>query len=366
MVIACHYPMFSQLTGVAHLGWIGVDVFFVLSGFLITDILLRLKAERWPIIRFYARRTARILPPFFAVLGSVLLINRITNVKTPDGFVRQHFLFLSSFQHTGETLRRIWSVLTGSASIPALFGKTPLQLPLDGFVPARLADTVGVDWSLSVEEYFYLIWAPIVLFLRRNTAARIAVCAIVFSIAYRWLGFTSSNFGWQLDFLCRFDALGMGALLAMFPHVRASGSTLVCCAAAVLGLMCVRNPSAVLREGREAPEFGIFGYTLIAIASAGLIAMLLESALPKSVMRLFSSRPMIYAGQRSYMLYLIHSPVYYLIGLSGLRPAFTGLLSLVVCLVIAHMSWELFERPIMATQSACEAALLRRLQESRR
>src|SRR5208282_5147788 len=69
LVIGCHYEVFArQLWGLPKFGWVGVDIFFVLSGFLITSVLLNLRGQEKPFKTFYARRFRRILPPYIAFM----------------------------------------------------------------------------------------------------------------------------------------------------------------------------------------------------------------------------------------------------------------------------------------------------------
>jgi len=73
--MGCHYPAFaSMLGGTLKFGWVGVEIFFVLSGYLITTVLLDLKGSKGAMAAFYKRRTVRIFPPYFALLAIMSLI----------------------------------------------------------------------------------------------------------------------------------------------------------------------------------------------------------------------------------------------------------------------------------------------------
>ena len=155
----------------------------MLSGYLITTILLGLRAVQRPYRIFYARRLLRILPPFGLLLllvygGSALLHGAISKSKLIG-----QLLFLRSFRDTGAVLSGLRDVLSGHSQVPGLFARitrTPISrdypyLPLTG--------SLGPTWSLSVEEWFYLLWAPVVLLCRRRLLVVIGVilCTMGFS-----------------------------------------------------------------------------------------------------------------------------------------------------------------------------------------
>jgi peptidoglycan/LPS O-acetylase OafA/YrhL len=161
-------------------GWVGVNLFFVLSGFLITGILLDTKLRADYYGRFYFRRALRILPLYYAVLVLLLLLVR-------TGLVSRHVS---------------WAFLGLSAvylsNVTTLFG-VPMQY--------------GVLWSLAVEEHFYLLWpmAVRVLSRRRVVVCAAAIVALCLSLRtlYCVLGWTGGGLTWLSA-----DGLAMGAALA--------------------------------------------------------------------------------------------------------------------------------------------------------
>jgi peptidoglycan/LPS O-acetylase OafA/YrhL len=170
----------KMLVGMTMCGWTGVNLFFVLSGFLITGILLDTKSRSDYYKRFYFRRALRILPLYYAVLILLLLVVRA-------GLVQRHaswgFLGLSAIYLSNMT---------------DLFG-VPMQY--------------GVLWSLAVEEHFYLLWpaAVRVLSRRKVIACAIAVVALclLFRALYSILGWTGGPYTWLSA-----DGLALGAVLA--------------------------------------------------------------------------------------------------------------------------------------------------------
>jgi peptidoglycan/LPS O-acetylase OafA/YrhL len=161
-------------------GWVGVNLFFVLSGFLITGILLDTKTREDYYRRFYFRRALRILPLYYAVLVLLLVLARTGLVERR---VSLSFLALSSVY---------------LANVTSLMG-VPMQY--------------GVLWSLAVEEHFYLLWPGLVRSLsRRNVivgAGAVAALCLLLRVLYRVFGYTTGGYTWLAA-----DGLAMGAILA--------------------------------------------------------------------------------------------------------------------------------------------------------
>src|SRR5438876_5542798 len=183
----CAYGL-SGLRGIGRLfvaatlgGWVGVNLFFVLSGFLITGILLDTKARADYYKRFYFRRALRILPLYYAVLCLLVVLTRA-------GLINRHvswaFLGLSSIY---------------MANVTELFG-IPMQY--------------GVLWSLGVEEHFYLFWPIAVRLLSRRGIAIAGtiiciMCTSLRSLSYVLGGQAGAGYTWLVA-----DGLAMGAVLA--------------------------------------------------------------------------------------------------------------------------------------------------------
>ncbi|TIS79978.1 MAG: acyltransferase, partial [Mesorhizobium sp.] len=180
------YAHFLAPNGTSFLGHLGVRLFFVLSGFLITRLLLDARDGNafasGPALRaFYARRVIRIFPPYFAVLALVWL----TNLEQSSSSLAWHALYLSNFWYA---LRNDWN-------------------------PWLLCHF----WSLSIEEQFYLAWPLIVLLAPRRRIEAITIGVILFSFAYRFYWPLTANPALARDLLppASMDALGCGALLAV-------------------------------------------------------------------------------------------------------------------------------------------------------
>jgi peptidoglycan/LPS O-acetylase OafA/YrhL len=179
--------LISHLWGVPVFGHLGVRLFFVLSGFLITDILLRMRENaafprdfRSAIRAFYARRTLRIWPAYYALLFSALILD-IQNIRDVG----------------------IWHVLFGSNFLFSI---------RDDHVPW----VTSPYWSLAIEEQFYLVWPAIVLLAKDSALPRLSAALVFVGFAYTAI-VSADQYGLAAYYFppASFDALGMGAYLAV-------------------------------------------------------------------------------------------------------------------------------------------------------
>jgi peptidoglycan/LPS O-acetylase OafA/YrhL len=306
-VIADHYAPFRTMGhgATATLGTFGVDLFFVLSGYLITTILLSLRAVEHPYRVFYARRLLRILPPFGLLLlfvygGSALLHEPISKTKLIG-----QVLFLRSFHDTGVVVSRLHDVFGGHSLVPGLFTRV-ISSPIAHDYPyLPLTGSLGPTWSLSVEEWFYLLWAPIVLLCRRRLIVIIGVALCTMGFFLRWFTGAGSNFFTTVDVLIA------GALLALWLERRATLSfTRRLINDRVLGATALFSALlfvllTILHRDRTACSL-----TEIAVAG-GLSWIIIHSGSRYPVMAILRCKPLVYLGTISYMIYLIHLPMYF-------------------------------------------------------
>ena len=202
-VMLFHFTMFEQSSqplyraglALASLGWASVDLFFVLSGFLITGILLDTKGQQHFFRNFYARRALRILPLCYAVLAVVMLLLVATaSVRTPES---REFLG-----------RQVW-LWTYTTNIEFLvYGHWNFNL-------GRL--WLNHFWTLAVEEQFYLVWPVVVFALRRRALVAVTLGLVVVAPLLRAIMILHDvRPGIVLTLTpCRVDALALGALAAV-------------------------------------------------------------------------------------------------------------------------------------------------------
>lgn len=340
------------------LGWSGVDLFFVISGFLITGILIKLRQHPTPFREFYWRRALRIFPPYYMVLLLILALSTLHGEEIPRHEYAGAFLFLTSISKKFSL-----HLIANRLLLRTGFSISPVAMNHHYFV--LFQSGLWVFWSLSVEELFYLLWAPIIL---KGSMRFIVFCSVIPLIVcptIRGLTLTSSNFGDQaLSFITRFDALAAGACLALLflgvqrgrvpAQVLERGSVIAASISAIAFALLLwwcgffRNV-----EVRSTLPFSIFGYSLLAIFFASIIAMSVQwSGLKRT--RVLRVKALVYVGSISYMLYLIHIPVYVAVGIALARiasiplPAIVhGIMAAAFAIGLAALSWKYFEAPIL-------------------
>jgi peptidoglycan/LPS O-acetylase OafA/YrhL len=370
LVISCHYRAFaSSFDGLTSIGWIGVDVFFVLSGFLITTILLELRDTSSPFKYFYVRRFLRILPVYYVALAVISVVSAISHEHMLHlGYFVNRIFFLQSLLDSPALLRRSYSVLIGLLPLPALFHKSILPIADQGASLGSWANSLGAAWSLSIEEYFYFLWAPVVLLVRRQShVLTIATLLFLVSIGLRYVGFSDAHV--YFDFLARMDVLMVGAYLAIFLQWRRAASSkhgefadmvMKCIIAIsamgfVLSLWCERP--FLGRELRDSASFLVFGLTLLNLfIGASLCLIILNKGDTNLLCRFFRLRGLRYLGTISYSVYLFHIPVYYAVmRMAAKYTAKTrgtdmcaSTFSLILVIILAALSWKFFEQPILA------------------
>jgi peptidoglycan/LPS O-acetylase OafA/YrhL len=363
LVIGCHYQAFAiRLGGLPEFGWVGVEIFFVLSGYLITTILLELRGHPRAYRIFYARRIRRIVPPYFITVILAALFEAAFKLHLDFRTLLLQAGFLTSFANSGEILSgALHALLIHTA--PPLFAAPRLAAGLPGAELHNLKAALSHTWSLSVEEWFYILWAPTVLAFGRRGIAWGASIALVLGFVLRWASGVD-GITWYMNFFCRFDLLGIGALLALWMDRRAhiavrrrrAGDRLL----AGLALAALAGLAAILwrirpflgREIRNAPLFAAYGTILIGLAVAGLIAHLIHSSRrPSPLAWLFRLPPLVWLGRRSYTIYLAHLPWYWVVcaflGVAGRASWTAALVSLALALLTAALSWRYVEEPLL-------------------
>ena len=262
-------------------GFVGVDVFFVISGYLITTILLReIHAGTYSLTGFYERRARRIFPALFVVLAMTTVIAAI-------------LLLPSELETYGSTL----------VGAVAFVSNIVFYVKAGYFAPAAETMPLLHTWSLAVEEQFY-VFAPLILAFVAPRGARtlriVLVAATVVSLAL-CVFVTRSNpsAAFYLPHTRAWELL-VGGLLAAGVVPRLAGRARE--AAAALGLLLTLGSVALIEPGAHFP--GLFALPPVLGA-----ALLLHAGEGTRVGRLLSVRPLVWIGLVSYSLYLWHWPV---------------------------------------------------------
>jgi peptidoglycan/LPS O-acetylase OafA/YrhL len=358
LVIGCHYPAFSSsLWGVPKFGWVGVELFFVLSGYLITRNLLALKGNPSSYRIFYSRRARRILPPFLLVVFSVFVLGRLFNGFWDGWALSIELLFLKSFHGSLDVLHGILSNLANHH---------PPSLLHQGNLPPRELGSASVyffravlnpTWSLSIEEWFYISWAPLVLIFNKRAVAAAIVATAIVGFVCRWLG-QVDGIVWYENYFCHLDMLAFGAALALYPSPRFSRTIsdvgIVCTIALAFLLFCLRP--ILNMEIRDAVPFAAFGMIFI----GGIACCIVDWARTNSdgtnfFSRLLRSRELVWVGRRSYTLYLVHLPCYALVQaiIRQMIPVhyewIAAIVAVATSVALAAVSWRCMEYPLLRT-----------------
>ena len=354
-VLMVHFrPSSVQRLDFMSLGWAGVDLFFAISGFLITDILIRLRTEKHPFKTFYWRRLLRIFPPYYAALAIILLLALMHREVIPQLDAFESATFLSSLD-VGSSVATIWGRISGHTG----FGVPALPIAEPGF--RLFTHGIGVFWSLSVEEAFYLLWAPVILKGSRRTILVFSLLPLMVCPALRALMHTSA-YHEMFSFFCRFDSLAAGGCVALaFAAVEKQkySSRML---ETILALTVPASSTVLLWliwrcgffrgiEVRTTLAFSIFGYTLLAILFAAITGCCARWSGGRwsAPLRI---KFLIYVGTISYTVYLIHIPVYVAMGLIVRRFASPNTwaqaaLAITAAISLAALSWKYFEAPIL-------------------
>ena len=302
LVMAYHLMLFNDKNGqrwmdslsqVRGLGWMGVDLFFVLSGFLITGILYDTVHQAHYFRNFYMRRFLRIFPLYYGFLFLLLILTPILHV-TWGG---RQFVLLAYLQNTS-----IW-------------------FPVAGFHPADLVD-LNHFWSLAVEEQFYLFW-PLLVFLVKDRRRLIqlglalSACALVLRILMRMQGVPVPLAPMHAWTICRMDTLLIGSCLALALRGKHGWISPLLAKVCFFTAMLTMLGFALAYQGIALLQnafVGTFGYTLIAFGFAGLLVLAIQ---PGSLWnRFFCMAWLRSLGKYSYGIYVLHILVGYLLGLA--------------------------------------------------
>jgi peptidoglycan/LPS O-acetylase OafA/YrhL len=325
-------------------GWVGVDLFFVLSGYLITTLLQHEYATtgRVLFINFYVRRVLRLFP---ALVLCVLLTNLLWQYAPENKDANQFVSNLASLFYFSDIL------------------------------PTKYLGTLAPLWSLSVEEHFYLLW-PIVLtgllfVVSPRSRATLLLVVIVAIVAFRIYAFNHSiSYGllfidsYRFTF-CRFDSILLGAGLALFlKDVRPVQGMVprANLALAIIGLLFLFVLLFVFHENKYLANGGFILTNLLCLATV-------YTAVKFPTHPVLANKLFRWISHRSYGIYLYHYAIFR--ALESLREPHSllnivliTLARIVLTFVIAELSFRFIEQPILKYKDRFQAVPNRLLRPS--
>lgn len=348
---ATHLPG-AILQNYLGLGWAGVDLFFVLSGFLITGILLDTRTATNYFSGFYARRVLRIFPLYYVVLTAVILTGVFLNSSTVSAVLPQpsdRWLYYSYLTNWLNLWKEHWG--RGYTNYLAHF------------------------WSLAVEEQFYFVWPLIVWLIPSRAVPWVAGCLAAFAALLRlaWVAHSGAQIAIAISTFTRMDALFIGALSASLfrnpalmlrarkwlPSIAILGIGSFLLAFSALLLSDLQDADALEDATMLLSQSG--GYTALAIGFGALVLLAAYRSQENNWFQaILRSRTLESIGTYSYGIYVFHVP---LLGAANIYLAprlfpddepglWMGLAFIVVfaavTFIVSALSYNLFERRILA------------------
>lgn len=282
-------PLTKFLTTISQMGWAGVDLFFVLSGFLITGILLEQKEKQGYFRNFYARRILRIFPVYYlslTVLFSIYLLTGMADIHT----ILTTGLWYYSYQQNW-----IYSMNAG----PGLY--------------------FSHFWSLAIEEQFYLVWPLIIYFANPKQIFRIGAVLIGIAFMLRiyivfFLGDVNiSNTFPIYSSVTRMDSLIVGGLLAVVflsedgrDKLAKNMLLVLSLSILVIGACIATHPASPLWNNAAMLTIGFSDIALL----GGALIIYLQTSHPNNYLRAFFRNPVLtFHGKYSYAMYIFHWPI---------------------------------------------------------
>lgn len=332
---------FLQWSGLAHLGWVGVDLFFVISGFLIGGILLDTRQDERYFQNFYARRVLRIFPLYYALVLSLFIV-------VPLGQAIIHDVPYAQTEFVRESGNPLWYLLFAGNIRESITGVEPAYM-------------LAPLWSISIEEQFYLLCPLLIRWLDIAALKRALIAMMLFSPLFRLVMFFLFPENERIQYLAtlsRLDNLSVGVWLAVMVRTDMAlpSRTLSTLLAALTGVGAL----IFVLGGFDRTAFfcRVFGYSFLALYFFVVVAWALCNR-GRPVAALLRMRWLVYLGGLCYGLYILQRPSEILLtkalGMMSVDLGQFPLASLVAktlfAIVVAHLSFRLLETPINRLKS---------------
>lgn len=333
--------LYEQWSAVAHLGWVGVDLFFVISGFLIGGILLDTRNDGHYFFNFYTRRVLRIFPLYYAVVLSLFIV-------VPVGQAVIHGVSYLEAEFIRESGSPVWYLLFAGNIRESITGTEPAYF-------------LAPLWSVSIEEQFYLLCPLLVRCLDIVSLKRLLIGFMVLSPLFRLAMFAAFPDNERIQYLAtisRLDNLSAGVWLAVLVRsgVRIPAHVLSILLVALTGVAVL-----IFANGgfdRHVFFCRIFGYSFLALYFFVVVSWSLRhrGSRASAFLRM---RWLVYLGGICYGLYILQRPAEIALTKALMVVSVDldqyGLPSLVAktlfAVLISHLSFRLMESPINRLKS---------------
>ena len=321
MLVVLDHAGFHTFSG----GYTGVDVFFVISGYLITGIIYnKTVAGEFSFSNFYVRRIRRLMPALFVMLGVTTVV--FSQILLPGDLVKfgQSVFWVSLY--VGNFF--FWQAHGG------YFGGNAQEAPLLH------------TWSLAVEEQYYLLWPIyIVLGLRFLSQQRFILLSVILLLALTWFSEFATTFTIGAAYYLlptRFFELMMGSIIAMSWHRLPQVPGRVAHVSSLIGIGLIMYGALTLDGTSNFP-----GYNALYPTVGTALIILSNRDTPGIVNRILSWQPIVFVGLLSYSLYLWHWPIFVYMRYTAVEFTLLNQLAAIgLAFILAYLSWRFVEQPV--------------------
>ena len=318
-------------------GFVGVDIFFVISGYLITTIILAdLEQDKFSIMNFYDRRARRILPALYAMMAASLIVGYFTLM--PDEFKR-----------LGQSV-----VATSLFSNNMLLAFTSGYWDLDSEFKPLLH-----TWSLGVEEQYYFIFPILMLLLWKYFKTKIFLSLsilLVGSLLFAsWLVDISPNLAFYILPTRAWEIL-LGAIAALYlskkGKVNVSLTQANCLS--LVGIFLIIGSMLIFDQSYPSPSF------FMLIPTVGVILVIFFAKEGTYSNKILSHKSLVSIGLISYSLYLWHQPIFSFIRITSTDrpPTYLFVASIALIAFVSYISWRFIEKPFRNTKTVSRSSVL--------
>jgi peptidoglycan/LPS O-acetylase OafA/YrhL len=339
------YPIVGPiLTKLALAGIWGVELFLVLSGYLITQVLLDSKGQQGYFRNFYSKRALRILPLYYV---SLLVVFQIVPRVCPLDAVAKEL-----------TARQWWLWL--------FLSNVPGSVPLDG----SSLYSLGHFWMLAMQVHFYVLWPLVVLALSQRRLVQVCVGLIIIGVGTRFtVAILGADLGSMLRWstICRVDGLAVGSILAVL--IRDTGSHLWLIRLARHGIWmfgCLSLVIEFIPRSFHHEAVVVFKVPVVVVFLTALLILALRTSKTSILFGLLCSSVLVSFGKYSYGLYVIHGilrpalerliPLDWLIAMVRIPILAMGLyifFAITLCSILSFLVWHILERHFLGLKKYC-------------